>query len=199
MLEVGRCYIFNYRMLHLPTDGLSPEAADFLARIRPKISVRLEEVNKVPVGVLIWGPAPTSSSSLATVRHELRQKLREKGHAACFSEELCDPASPHSVRMQQLAQAQEFDLIVSTPCTPGSIAEIHDFAPDRRVHSKVLVFLNHEHMNGYGPQSLIALRTIISCQIEEYPNDRDTNGIVATTLNNVQRIREMKYCLAGRY
>src|SRR5438552_16570040 len=123
-------------MDEIPHIPLTSEAVSLLARIGPRIQGRLAEVNKVPVAVLLWGPGPASTSLLAPIRSELRKLLRESGHAACYSEELCDPHSSSSIRMQQLAQAQEFDLIVSMPCTPGSIGEIHDFAADRRVHSK---------------------------------------------------------------
>ncbi len=181
-----------------PDIPLTPEASDLLARIGPRIQTRLAEVGRVPVAVLLWGPGASSISPLAAVRLELRKLLREKGHAACYSEELCDPTVAASVRMQQLAQAQEFDLVVSMPCTPGSIGEIHDFVADRRVNSKTLIFLNREHLNGYSAQSLNALETVVTCQIEYYPSDSDTAAIVAVTMDNVQRIREMKYLLAGR-
>src|SRR5690349_9103634 len=115
-------------MFGLPDIPLSDEAAELVRRIMPRIEARLSDVNRVPVSVLLWGPGIDSTSQLAIVRAELRRRLRGDGHAAFYSEELCDPNAPQSVRLQQLAQAQEFDLIVSTPSTPGSIAEIHDFA-----------------------------------------------------------------------
>jgi hypothetical protein len=87
---------------------------------------------------------------------------------------------------------------VSTPCTPGSIAEIHDFAADRRVHAKLLVFLNEEHVSGYSPQSLSVLETIISCELSYYSSELDLEKIVDSTMNNVKRIQDMKWVLAGR-
>jgi hypothetical protein len=183
----------------LPDIPFSKEAAELLDRLRPRIQARLEEVNHVPVSVLLWGPGIQSPSPLATLRAELRQHLRERGHAAIYSEELYDAQSLHSVRMQQLAQAQEFDLIVSTPCTPGSIGEIHDFAADRRVHSKILVFVDEEHVDGYSPQSLATVETILSCKIEYYPNCQSVSKVISTVLDTVQRIREMKYILSGRF
>jgi hypothetical protein len=85
------------------------------------------------------------------------------------------------------------------PCTPGSIGEIHDFAADRRVHSKILLFLNQQYLDGYTSKSLTVLETVLSCQILYYPNERESGTIERLTLDNVQRIREMKYILAGRY
>lgn len=100
---------------------------------------------------------------------------------------------------QQLVQAQEFDLVVSIPCTPGSIGEVHDFAADRRVNAKLLVFINRQHVSGYASQSLEAISTILSCEIEYYPDETETKIIEERTLLEAQKIREMKYLLAGRY
>jgi hypothetical protein len=186
-------------MSSLPDIPLSREAADLLERITPRILERLDEVRRVPVSILIWGPGIDSAHPLVPVRANLRLRLRENGHAALYSEELCDPSLGHSVRMQQLAQAQVFDLIVSTPGTPGSIGEIHDFVADSRVNSKILLFLNSEYLDGYSNQSLEALQTILSCQIEYYPSVGETSIIEDTVLRTVQRIREMKYLMAGRF
>ncbi len=181
------------------TIPLTAEAQSLLDRLVPRITKRLSEVEKVPVSILLWGPGLSSTNPLWDMRTTLRNLLREKGHVAVFSEELCDDSSPYSVRLQQLAQAQEFDLIVSIPCTPGSIGEIHDFVSDRRVSGKVLLFLNDEYVSGYSSKSLNALSTILSCQIEYYPSEHDAGIIEVLTLAEVQRIREVKYILAGRF
>ena len=186
-------------MTSISTVPLSSDAQNLLNRLIPRIHARLGEVERVPVSILLWGPGIDSTNPLWNTRTDLRDILRSKGHAAVFSEELCDPSSPYSIRLQQLAQAQEFDLVVSIPCTPGSIGEIHDFAADRRVNGKVLVFLNNEYMSGYSAQSLTAISTILSCQIEYYPNDRETDLIRTATLSEVQRIREVRYLLSGRF
>jgi hypothetical protein len=110
-----------------------------------------------------------------------------------------DGVSGDSVRLQQLAQAQEFDLIVSLPSSPGAIAEIHDFAADRRVHAKTLIFINQTHAGGYGPQSLSSISSILSCQLEYYPSEDDCECIKEVTKREVQRVREMKYILMGRF
>jgi hypothetical protein len=178
---------------------LSSEASRLEKVLRAEVRKRLAEARKVPVAVLLWGPGLTSGSPMFTARKELRDELRRDGHAAFFSEELCDASLPDSIRLQQLAQAQEVDLVVSIPCTPGSIGEIHDFAADRRVNSKTLVFINEAHVGGYSQQSLMTLNSLIACRVERYPSEADTKVIRDVTLQEVQRIREMKYILAGRY
>lgn len=182
----------------IPEVPLTSEASDLLSRVRARIQERLLEASRVPVAVLLWGPGMQSTSPLAAVRLGLRNTLRNAGHAAFFSEELCEKGSHHSIRLQQLAQAQEVDLIVSLPCTPGAIAEIHDFAADRRVNYKTIVFLNASHMDGYASQSLRAIATAISCRVELYPSDTQTSIISDVILDAVQKIRESKYLLADR-
>jgi hypothetical protein len=186
-------------MSKLPDIPLSPEAERLVTRIQPLIVEGLKEVNRVPVSILVWGPGIESNNAMLPVRASLRAELRKRGHAAFYSEELCDPGSPHSTRIQQLVQAQQFDLIVSIPCTPGSIGEVHDFAADRRVTAKMLVFLNRQYLEGYSQQSLQALSSIISCRLEYYPSENDTTPIMEITFDAVQRVREMKYILTGRY
>jgi len=191
--------VIKSTMMGLPDAPLTEEAAQLLARIRPRIHTVLSEVRRIPVAVLLWGPGIESNSPLTPVRLQLRTKLREEGHAAVYSEEISDPAQPYSVRLQQLAQAQEFDLIVSIPCTAGSIGEVHDFAADRRVRGKLLVFLNSQYLSGYSPQSLEAISTVLSCQVIHYPNEHEATIIEDKTLSEAQKIREMKYILMGRY
>ncbi len=185
--------------MSLPTIPLSPEAQRLFDQIMPRIKEGLAEVDRVPVAVLLWGPGMDSTSPLREVRLHLRAKLREAGHAAFLSEELYDPGLPYPLRVQQINQAKNFDLVVSIPCTPGSIAEVHDFAVDRRVTSKLLVFLNEEHLGGYSPQSLQVLSSIISCQIEYYPNEHETDVIEVIAFDHVVRIRDLKYISMGRY
>jgi hypothetical protein len=187
-------------MKKLPPDvPLSPEAERLMAQVLPRIQQGLAAVHRIPVSVLIWGPGLDSTSPLLDVRLQLRSCLRTQGHAAYFSEELCEPGIEHSLRLQQSIQAQEFELIVSIPATPGSIAEVHDVAIDRRVSAKLLVFLNEESFQGYSAQSLQAMNSILGGRITHYPNDRDTAIIEAVTLEHVQKIRELKYLGAGKY
>ncbi len=181
-----------------PDVPLATEAAALLARIMPIIETRLEEVDHIPVSVLLWGPGAMSKGPLSSVRWSIRAKLRNDGHAAVCSEEICKPGAKYSIRLQQLVQAQSFDLIVSIPYTSGSIGEIHDFAADRRISSKILIFLNRKHARSYSSQSLKAISTVGACRIEYYPSEKNTSHIEEKTSEEVQQIREAKYLLAGR-
>lgn len=187
------------RDLTLPDIPLSKNAVKLIEKLTPKIRLGLAHINSIPVAVLLWGPGMSSRSRLRPVRLNLRRKLRELGHAAFFSEELYDHKLPHSLRLQQLIQAQNFDLIVSLPATPGAIAEIHDFIIDKRVRAKLLIFLDRSHRKGYSHQSIKAINNSPICKIEYYSKDTETMYVEEETLRYVQSVRESKYLLAGGY
>lgn len=57
----------------------------------------------------------------------------------------------------------------------------------------MLVFVSRDQVSGYGEDSLRALSTVLTAQVEYYPNDNDTGRIEEVTLAQVQRIRELKF------
>jgi hypothetical protein len=176
---------------------LSPEAQELANLTFPAIREILVRASKVPVSILVWGPNPDSDHPVAQIRKELRNRLRKAGHAAFFSEELYDPSFKHSVRVQQIAQAQKVDLIISLPDSPGSIAEIHDFAVDRRVNSRLLIFLNEAYLDGYSAKSLTAMQSIRTCHIEKYHGPSDSESIYIIAEKEVEAVREAKFILGG--
>lgn len=182
----------------LPIQPLKPQAQKLFDKIRPKIKRELENVANIPVGVLIWGPGPDSLDELAKVRLELRSELREAGHLAMFSEELVEDPALGSVRVQQYVQAKEFDVIVSLPSTPGSIGELHDFANDSRVNSKILVCINSDFMGGYSNQSISALCTVLSLTPIYYDGLAQISFIKEEIHAHIQRLREYKYIIKGK-
>ena len=177
---------------------LSDEAKQLLKRMLPTYNEKLSELTQFPVSVLIWGPSPVSSSNIAQIRKSLRAKLRQEGNLAMFSEELCDENCTFSIRLQQLVQAEQYDLIISIPETPGSIAEIHDFASDVRVNNKILIFLNSKFSNGYSVKSLESISCILSAEIVSYDDD-SLDSIITYSLKTINGIKEYKYLTGGRY
>jgi hypothetical protein len=185
------------RLMTLPSVPLSVEASKLKNRLLGLIKAILAEYRRLPVSVLLWGPGIQSASPLAEVRVDLRRELCKRGHVALFSEEICEE-NGCSIRVQQLAQAQVFDLIVSIPCTPGAIAEIHDFATERKINGKLLVFIDESYKDGYSNKSLAAISNVAGCHVMRYANERDTAVILRETLLEVERIREMKYLSSGK-
>lgn len=80
-------------------DELSDEAKQLFQQMPPKYKQRLDEIKRLPVSILIWGPSPTSSSVIGELRKQLRNTLRQEGNLAMFSEELCDADCDFSIRL----------------------------------------------------------------------------------------------------
>ena len=152
-------------------DGLSLEAKKLAEELVPQIRGQIARIESIPIAVLIWGPNPTSSDPVAQKRVALRTLLRSDGHWACFSEELIDEDSKVDIRIQQICQAENFDLIISIPAISGSIGEIHEFVRDEILRKKITVFINEQWDAGYSNQSLRGSAGTGSYRIISYNQD----------------------------
>jgi len=176
-----------------------PDLSAFEADVERKRLAALERISGLPIAALVWGPAPAAGTLLAETRVVLRDRLQSEGHLVRFSEELVDPSSSHSILAQQIAQAEAHDLVISLPASPGSIAEIHDFARIPGVSHKIVAFLNSEWNDGYANQSLVQLQSVATCQIQLYTPDGLPANIVDAACALVRRLQEVYYMLGRRY
>lgn len=159
----------------------------------------LKRIQSVPVAALIWGPAPTTLTPVSTARVQLRDQLNSNGHHARFSEDLIDPKSTMSIVAQQMSQAEAFDVVFSIPDSPGSIAEIHDFARIPQLSYKVIAYLNADWNSGYANQSLIQMQSVATCKIQLYQPSDLPGCIVTSAQEMVQRLQEFYYLNGRRY
>jgi hypothetical protein len=159
----------------------------------------LARIDKIPVAALIWGPSPNSGTTIAAVRLRLRDELNNQGHHAIFSEDLVDPASHRSIFAQQISQAEAFDIVFSIPDSPGSIAEIHDFARIPELSHKVVAFLNQDWDNGYANQSLLQLQSNITCRVQPYRATDLPDCIILPAIDLVRRLQEYFYASGRRF
>lgn len=183
----------------LPAISLEPEALLLLENIKQKVSKEIKKSKKIPVSILLWGPAPDDPSEIAQLRVKLRSELIACGHLAQFSEELIETGSEVSVKTQQLIHAQQFDMVVSMPCTPGSIGELHDFISDNRINKKLLVFLNEDFQYGYQFQSVVATSSYLTYKTITYKGYGELYIIENSVNSEIQKIREIKYFNQGRW
>lgn len=175
---------------------MSTPFEEHIERLRIKAH---DSIARVPIAVLIWGPAPSSGAMLSRVRVILRDKLNNLGHHARFSEELIDPLSPYSIITQQMTHVEAFDLVLSIPDSPGSIAEIHDFARIPHLAYKIVAFLDQDWNNGYSNQSLLQLESTVTCQIQLYDNAELPDCICDKTLEIIRRLQEYHYLNGRRF
>jgi hypothetical protein len=159
----------------------------------------LQRIQRVPVAALIWGPAPTATTPVASARGQLKDQLNLNGHHARFSEDLVDPKSTMSVVAQQMSQAEAFDVVFSIPDSPGSIAEIHDFARIPQLSHKIVAYLNADWNSGYANQSLIQLQSVATCKIQLYKAADLPGCILTSALEMVRRLQEYYYLNGRRY
>jgi hypothetical protein len=167
--------------------------------LRPRIQQGLEEVQKVPVSVLLWGPAIDGPNPMASVRQQLRARLRASGHLAVINEELVDRTSSVSLRTQEFMHARNFDLVICIPASPGALAEAHEFATHPGTQCKMVLFMDRAAIGGFSEQSLATVSTVLTSQVEYYDGPENVESIYETTLIQVQRIREWKFMTSHKW
>jgi len=170
----------------------------FLAQIRQRRALVLDQVRRLPIAAVVWGPAPTSASPLAAARVALRDALRRQGHVAHFSEELYDPTQPFSIHTQQAADVESHDIVFSLPGSPGSIAEAHDFYKLPGLSRKLITFLDNGWSDGYASKSLIELRSLATGDIILYDAPELPDCIVTQALAIVGRLQEVQFIMGRR-
>lgn len=160
--------IYNLSGAQTDLMQLTPAAVQYREEVERRRIATLGEVDRLPVAILIWGPSPNAATPAATTRVKLRDELIRDGHLAQFSEDLIDPNSGHSIQIQQLAHVQSHDIVFSIPDSPGSIAEIHDFAKVPVLAHKIVTFLDRGWNDGYSNLALLGFQSQVTTKIELY-------------------------------
>jgi hypothetical protein len=177
---------------------LTPEAGRYLVEVNRRRTAVLQAVTKLPIAVLIWGPAPTAGTPASDARSRLKDELIKNGHLAQFSEELVEPGLPFSLELQQLSHVEAYDIVFSIPDSPGSIAEIHDFSKAPGLAHKIVAFLNQSWNDGYSNRTLIELQSRVTCAVELYDPANLPSCIIDKALELVRRLQELYYLLGRR-
>lgn len=185
--------------MNLSPKPVSSKVLNMLQEIRSRIKAEEAVVNNIGVSILIWGPSPAAICKVSSLRIRMRARLNEGGDLAQFSEELVEEKSNLSIKVQQLIQAMQFDLIVSIPTSYGAIAEIHDFISDSRVNKKMMIFLDETFEYGYSFQSLLATATQNTYGAIPYRGNDELHKIEEAVYEAVNKIREIKYLNLGKW
>lgn len=179
---------------------LSPRARQFLEKeFKPKYKRFLKAAKKIMLVILVWGPSASTSSSygrrLYRKRLKIRNALRKRGFCAVFSEELKAKGNKEeSLKSIEYAQAEAADLVVVIESSPGSLAEVHDFA-DKAVNYKMLVFVDESVKTGYPYQG--ALRDLNDAydnvKTFKYPEDIAECHLLTQVVKKAEALRRLAY------
>ena len=172
---------------------LSNEAQELFEQISPKIEKEVNDIMKIAVAVLVWGPAPSAGTPYSEIRVEVKDKLIRDGHLAKFSEDLYDTSIDIPPRAQQVAQAKYFEVIISIPESHGSVAEVHDFLSIEEIRQKMIIFINEEFNDGYSNKSIKIFDTINGCRIFSYDGVTQIKEILKTTEKKIHKYQILKY------
>lgn len=170
----------------------------YLEEVRRRRRSAIAAISRIPIAVLVWGPAPSAETPYARTRLAVRERLRSLGHVAHFSEELPDESSGLSIHAIQAVDVEAHDLVIAIPASPGSIAEIHDFFKLPHLAGKIYTFVDQGWADGYSARSLLELRSNATAEVELYDASKLPGCIVDKAVNLVQRLQELHYILGRR-
>lgn len=155
-------------------------------------------IDRSRLSVLVWGPGEQGDKDLYGKRIQIRNKLRELGHEAEFSEDILTPsvmgAGGINLSVAELLQAREYEYIVTIMGSPGSIAEVHDFCREPGIAHKMTICINEEHLSGYSGQGVLHIFEGNHGRIEKFKFPDDIIGchLLGRVVEQVEKCAEAK-------
>lgn len=153
--------------------------------------------------VLIFGPGP-SKRAIYKKRCEIREQLTRLGHQADFAEDVWTPQALESsglnLSVAEYLQAKAYDYIVCLMASPGSIGEVHDFAKDKKLASKMMICVDETHKSGYSAQGVLRIFEGRNGKLDWYESPRDVEEcyLSGRVLQQIEKVSEAKqWELAG--
>lgn len=161
------------------------------------MAIAAEIKSRTRLTVLLWGPGP-SGDDIYKKRCELKDQLRNLGHQADFSEDICSSelrsAGGLNLSVTEFFQAKTYDYIVCLMASPGSIGEVHDFAKHRMLAAKMMICIDRRYKDGYGAQGAIRIFEGLNGKLDWFESPTDVNECHLATriLDQIQKVAEMK-------
>lgn len=132
--------------------------------------------NRGSLRVLIWGPGE-GDKELYKKRKEIKERISASGHIAHFSEDVWTQEALErtglNLTVAEYLQAKAYDYIICLMASPGSIAEAHDFAKDKKIAHKMMICIDSNHSAGYSANGMLKIFEGNNGKIDWYkvPND----------------------------
>ena len=157
----------------------------------------MREVAETPLTILVWGPGP-QGGDLYNKRLQIRGQLRSIGIAALFSEEINVVGNyPElSAKANEMCQALAADFIIVIQSSPGSTAEVHDFAGFiEDIGRKMLIFIDERAQDGYSfTGALRELKVRYNCvETFSYPKDIEECNLMQAVQDKVRMLQLTKW------
>lgn len=178
---------------------MSAEARALFRQVKRRIERKRQEMKKTPLMVLIWGPGK-SGGALYEKRKQIRARLIKEKFAAAFSEDLCKiPQEGDSLRVEEMIQASEADLVVLLYGSPGSIGEFHDFAQTKAIVSKMEIFVDSRQKDGYAFAGTLREANVQFGNVHTYvyPDDVTQCHLLGKVLTRLETMRRTKWAMAN--
>ena len=160
-------------------------------------SAAREIAARASLKVLLWGPTDPAND-VAKKRLELCEKLNRMGHQADLSEKTLSPsvlrASGLNLTVAELLEAQRYDYIVVFMDSPGSLAEVHDFAKEPGLARKMLICVDGAHRNGYSAHGALRIFEGNNGRLHWFDRPRDLTECHLSTcvLDQIAKVFEAK-------
>jgi hypothetical protein len=134
-------------------------------------------VNRSRLSVMIWGPSEQGNEELFKKRVQIRDKLRDLGHQADFSEDILTPdalfAGGINLSVAELLMARGYEYIICIMGSPGSVGEVHDFCHMPEIAHKMTICVNEEHLSGYSGRGVLEIFEGNHGRIEKFKFPQD--------------------------
>ena len=170
------------------------------------LSAAIDLKNRPRLRILVLGPGE-SGGDLWKKRCEVRDRLRQLGHAVYFGEDVISPevlrSSGLNLTVAEYLQAKACDYVLCLMASPGSIGEVHDFAKDRAIACKMMVCVDTMHRNGYSAQGVLQIFEGYNGKLDWYKSPGDLCDChlasrILEQVNNVANAMHWELAMGGK-
>jgi hypothetical protein len=161
------------------------------------LSIAKDVRSQTVLKILIWGPG-SSGGDIYVKRCEIRDHLISLGHTAHFSEDVWNPNLLVQIGLNlsvaEFFQAKAYDYIVCLMTSPGSIAEVHDFARYPTIAHKMLICVDIDQSAGYSALGVLRIFEGNHGKIDWFtqPTDLKDCHLATRIINQISKVAEAK-------
>jgi hypothetical protein len=94
----------------------------------------------------------------------------------------------------EMLQVMAFDYVVCLMESPGTIAEVHDFAKERQFAVKMMICIDHAHENGYSSNGALQVFEGLHGKLHWFqsPQDLTQCNLATAVMGQVDKVAAAK-------